>query len=135
MFKTEFFWSVFSSIQSKTGNMRTWKSPYWNIFHPVQLFLSLIANSRTAWTFAWNMGQNLKYLEFNKILIWPVIFYGRSRVQNHFFRNSHWRCSIKNGALKNFTKFTGKRLRQRLFFNKVAGDSGTGVFLWILWNF
>ena len=67
------------------------------------------------------MGQNLKYLEFNKILIWPVIFYGRSRVQNHFFRNSHWRCSIKNGALKNFTKFTGKRLRQRLFFNKVAG--------------
>ena len=132
MFKTEFFWSVFSSIQSKNGKMRTWKSPYWNIFHPVQLFLSLIANSRTAWTFCL---KHLKYLEFNKILIWPVIFYGGSRVQNHFFRNSQWSCSIKNGALKNFTKFTGKRLRQRLFFNKVAGDSGTGIFLWILWNF
>ena len=27
----------------------------------------------------------------------------------------------KNGVLRNFTKFTGKHLCQRLFFNKVAG--------------
>ena len=38
-------------------------------------------------------------------------------------------------VLKNFAKFTGKRLYQSLFFNKVAGlmptkeDPGTGVFL------
>ena len=27
----------------------------------------------------------------------------------------------KKGALRNFVKFTGKHLYQRLFFNKVAG--------------
>ena len=51
---------------------------------------------------------------------------------------------MKKGVLRNFTKFTGKQLRQSLFFNKVADlksvtllktDSGTGVFLRILRNF
>ena len=46
----------------------------------------------------------------------------------------------KKGALRNFTKLTGKHLRQSLSFNNIAGlmpttllkkDSGTGVFLWI----
>ena len=36
-------------------------------------------------------------------------------------RSSHQRCSIKNSVLRNFTKFTGKHLRQSLFFNKVVG--------------
>ena len=31
------------------------------------------------------------------------------------------RCSVKKGVRRNFTKFTGKHLCQRLFFNKVAG--------------
>ena len=54
-------------------------------------------------------------------------------------RSNHHRCSIKNGALKNFAKFTGKQLCESLSFNKFAGpgpqkkrkmrDSGTGVFL------
>ena len=30
-------------------------------------------------------------------------------------------CSVKKGVLRNFTKFTGKQLLQKLFFNKVAG--------------
>ena len=30
------------------------------------------------------------------------------------------RCSVKKGVLRNFAKFTGKHLCQRLFFNKVA---------------
>ena len=58
------------------------------------------------------------------------------------FRSSHPSCFMKKGVLGNFTKFTGKHLCQSLFFNKVAGlqlywkiDSGTGVLLWILWNF
>ena len=37
------------------------------------------------------------------------------------FRNSHWRCSIKKGALKNLEKFTGKQMCWSLFFNKVVG--------------
>ena len=36
-------------------------------------------------------------------------------------RNSHRRCSIKNDILKNFTKFSSKRLCRRLFLNKVPG--------------
>ena len=35
-------------------------------------------------------------------------------------RSSHQRCSVKKSVLKNFAKFTGKHLRQSLFFNKVA---------------
>ena len=34
-------------------------------------------------------------------------------------RGSQQRCFIKKGVLKNFTKFTGKRLCQSIFFNKV----------------
>ena len=36
-------------------------------------------------------------------------------------RSSDRRCSVKKGVLRNFAKFTGKYLCQRLFFNKVAG--------------
>ena len=54
------------------------------------------------------------------------------------------RCSVRNGVLRNFAKFTAKNLCQGVFFKKVGGcslllyykrDSGTGVFLWILQNF
>ena len=31
------------------------------------------------------------------------------------------RCYVKKGFLRNFAKFTGKHLCQRLFFNKVPG--------------
>ena len=43
-------------------------------------------------------------------------------------RNSHQRCSMKKGVLRNFTKFTGKHLCQSLFFNKVA-DLRLATFL------
>ena len=59
-------------------------------------------------------------------------------------RSSRPEVFCKNGVLRNFAKFTRKHLCQSLFFNKIAGlrpaillkrDSGTGVFLWVLWNF
>ena len=37
------------------------------------------------------------------------------------YRSSHRMCSMKNGVARNFTKFTGKHLRQSLFFTKVTG--------------
>ena len=37
------------------------------------------------------------------------------------FRSSRSEVFCKKGALRNFAKFTGKNLRQRLFLNKVAG--------------
>ena len=36
-------------------------------------------------------------------------------------RSSHQMCSMKKGVLRNFAKFTGKHLCQRLFLNKAAG--------------
>ena len=39
----------------------------------------------------------------------------------HLCRTSHPRCSIRKGVLRNFAKFTGKRLCHSLYFNKVAG--------------
>ena len=35
---------------------------------------------------------------------------------------------MEKGVLRNFTKLTGKHLRQNLFFNKVADYSGRSVF-------
>ena len=63
-----------------------------------------------------------------------------------FFRSSRPKVFCKKGVLWNFDKFIGKHPCQSLFSNKVAGpslslqlylkrDSGTSVFLWILWNF
>ena len=36
-------------------------------------------------------------------------------------RSSHQRCSVKQGVLRNFAKFTGKHLCQGHFLNKVTG--------------
>ena len=36
-------------------------------------------------------------------------------------RSSRQRCPVKNGVLRNFAKFTGRRLCQNLFFTKFAG--------------
>ena len=36
------------------------------------------------------------------------------------------RCSLKSGALKNFTNFTGKQLLEH-FFNKIAGLQARGL--------
>ena len=36
-------------------------------------------------------------------------------------RSNQWRCFIKKGVLKTFTKLTGKHLCKSLFFIKVAG--------------
>ena len=61
-----------------------------------------------------------------------------SALLNSERRSSHPEVFCAKAVLKNFTKFREKHLRQRLFFNKVAGaarDSGTDVFLWILRNF
>ena len=42
-------------------------------------------------------------------------------IEKDMFRSSNQRCSVTKGVLSNFSKFTGKHLRQILFFNKVAG--------------
>ena len=60
------------------------------------------------------------------------------------FSSSCPKVFYKKGFLKNFAKFTGGLLCRSLFFNKTANwspasflkrDSGTGVILWIWWNY
>ena len=38
-------------------------------------------------------------------------------------RSNHQSCSVRNGVLRHFAKFTGKHLYQSLFFNKVVGEN------------
>ena len=40
-----------------------------------------------------------------------------------FYRSSYRRCSVKKGVFRNFAKFTGKHLCQRLFFSKFLKTS------------
>ena len=49
-------------------------------------------------------------------------------------RSSHRRCSVEKGVLRNFAKFTGKHLCQRLFFNKVAGLRPATLLKKKLWH-
>ena len=51
-----------------------------------------------------------------------------------FQRSSHQRCSVTTGVLRNFAKFTGKQLCQRLFFNKVAGLRSATLLKMSLWH-
>ena len=43
-------------------------------------------------------------------------------------------CSIKNGVPRNFRKFKGKRLCQKFFFNKVAGQRTPTLLKKSLWH-
>ena len=51
-----------------------------------------------------------------------------------WFRKLNQGCSIKKGVLRNFAKFTGKRLCQSLFFNKVAGQRPAILLKKRLWH-
>ena len=56
------------------------------------------------------------------IYILPINTFGNKfRLLLLRFRGSHWRCSVRKGVLRNFSKFAGKHLCQGLFFSKVAG--------------
>ena len=85
---------------------------------------------------------------FNEFLIIPKkkLFSSSNFIMDlaKSIRSSHRRCSVKNGVVRNFSKFTGKHSCQSLFFNKVAGLRPSTwlkkslwhrCFLWILRNF
>ena len=46
--------------------------------------------------------------------------FGKIRVNSYNSRSSRPEVFCKKGSIRNFAKFTGKHLCQRLFFNKVA---------------
>ena len=49
-------------------------------------------------------------------------------------RSSHQRSSARKGVLGNFSKFTGKHLRQGLFYNKAAGPEPATLLKIRLWH-
>ena len=73
------------------------------------------------------MTSNLFYIEYNKFNKTfnrniSKIAIAAMQTQNHLSMkvgSSHGRCSIKEGVLKNFAKFTGKHLCQSLFLIKL----------------
>ena len=50
------------------------------------------------------------------------------------YRSSRPEVFCKKGGLRNFTKFSGKHLCQRLFFNKVAGLRTATLLKKRLWH-
>ena len=50
------------------------------------------------------------------------------------YRTNHRSCSVKKVVLTNFAKFTGKNLRESLFFNKVAGLRPANLLKKRLWH-
>ena len=61
----------------------------------------------------------LKYQSFYFSIIFWLIYH--SLIYYQKLRSSHRRSSVRKGVLRNFAKFIGKHLYQRLFFNKAAG--------------
>ena len=47
------------------------------------------------------------------------------KVQSYILHRYFFIFFYKKGIIKNFSKFTGKHLRQSLLFNKVAGRPAT----------
>ena len=91
------------------------------------------------------IGQNLKFVHmthfFLQLLIYWLVFEVSEAVSR---RSSRPELLYTKGALKNFAKFIGKHLCQSFFLIMLhtlglelylKRDSGTSVFLWILWNF
>ena len=73
--------------------------------------------------FTWIMKKTINTLSLS---------FGEKRCEITLLRSSHQRCSVKKGVLRNFTKFTGKRLRPATLLKKslwILCD-----FLWISWN-
>ena len=66
-----------------------------------------------------------RYRELHfSILSWKYQVFKKSyKTNDKISKSSHQTCSVKKGVLRNFAKFTGKNLCQRLFFNKVAGGA------------
>ena len=65
----------------------------------------------------------------------PILFFISTILipkYNPHTKSSHRRCSAKKGVLRNFAKFTGKHLCQRLFFKKHCTKS---FLLRISWFF
>ena len=128
-------------LERLTNNMLNFKSvlSFYN-WHPLIIWTSFHIQDITTTINQYNTFHHLRQISTAKSLHLLKIFFPRS-ITTFFYhygrekkvergikwnsvsssRSSHRRFSVKKGVLRNFAKFTGKHLCQRLFFNKVAG--------------
>ena len=113
-------WKIISRSKMWLLRKKTKVSSIWLIYYK-RLFCRSLENTPAKFPNSINLlSYIIKYsiVENPKKKHWHIRFILFIGVND---RSSYQRCSIKKGALRNFTKFTRKYLRQILFFNKVAG--------------
>ena len=127
-------------LRKFTTKTRKWRHLFVTLLLILNKVRHLFGNTDSEYT--WNVylshrpsNERPNYIRFNSRIHFSVFIVDLQHYWNiAVFKNgsnSSFRCfvlrnSCKNlfykiGVLKNFTKFTGKHLYQRLFFNKVAG--------------
>ena len=88
-------------------------------------FLSIYISFERHWRFTGQQGEGGGYPYSSLPLLATNeqgdICSNAAFIYLHSYRSSRPEVFCKKGVLKNFAKFTGKHLCQRLFFNKVAG--------------
>ena len=82
------------------------------------------------------MKVTLLKMRYQIQILWSLLNFDQKQTTEILtvVRSSHQRCSVTKVVLRNFTKFTGKHLYQRLFFNKVAGLSPASLLKKKLWH-
>ena len=120
----------------------SFKKTYKNIKQK-EIVISGGGYKQQAWFFRQNLSKrsskkteifkrNLVYTCFLLLLILKLARFSYFFLLSNSVSVEEATCSVRKDVLGNFTKFTGKQLRQSLFFNKERKkkrDSGTGVFL------
>ena len=79
---------------------------------------------------------HMKYNNFSKIYYkcTSQIIFPKNWSPPSMSRSSHRRSSLRKAVFRNFAKFTGARLCQSLFFNKVAGVRTLTLLKKRLWH-
>ena len=80
------------------------------------------------WTISFG-DRNWKYRHDNLLAIFYIVLLISNCPSKQLLqailtknRNSHWRCSVRKGVLRNFAKFAGKHLCQSLFWIKLQAS-------------
>ena len=107
-----------SYISSVTYSLITWNllECIWHASHVIILGSDIERNPSLKHSFS---SQDLKICHYHHHTCARKFLFCQTT------RSSHQRCSVKKVVLRNFAKFTGKHLRQSLFFNKVANKMPT----------
>ena len=127
--------TICSKLTLKTPERRQWLWTTLNIFH-IMYFCCWLGIP--AWNIEWYQSFSMQILCFretrqvSKVSVLLSIFL--DKFESLHIRSSRPEVFCKKGVVENFAKFTGKHLRQSLFFNKVAGLSPTTLLEKRLWH-